>query len=450
MNEINSYEENKDEIYDRRNIGGYASKEGIFIPDKYTRYNTDAEFDEDVTLSTIIHEYAHRLRSANSKYGMMFEEGFATIFAEACIIHYKIKEQMKNRETITRPSVYTDTSFEYQKAESQVIAILYVLNQKGMDIDLIGEYIFGDQNVFKQKCIQIFGDEFSRYFEQANSYNDDYTIQEDLLINILKDYICKNGLDLKKYWETNSLLLYNRNSSTLMKSIVAAGETAFKESDKKEYKLCEHNAKTFMDDEQSEREGRITRIRKIVEERYNISGKSKEEIYNILERLCSDYIQGKNSDNKENLILNDEIRRIFPKIEEFIEKFLALRQYTTSSAILENLELENVSYSSIYEYISLQLIIKRAENIFKNCTGREDLMNKIYELQRYEQIMDLNQILPNYTDFVQFINEIKQQIPDEFSKDQIWDYKTIYDKVLNLYITKKMQELTQNKSKEKE
>ena len=77
-------------------------------------------------------------------------------------------------------------------------------------------------------------------------------------------------------------------------------------------------------------------------------------------------------------------------------------------------------------------------------------MDKVYELQHYEQIMDLNQILPNYTDFVQFINEMKQQIPNEFSKEQKWNYKTIYDKILNLYTTKKMQELTQSKSKEKE
>ena len=371
MKEINSHEKNKDEIYDRMYIGAYASKEGIFIPDEYTHYNSDEEFSEDVALSTIIHEYAHRLRSANSQYGWMLEEGFATIFAEACIFHYRIKEQMKDGQTITQPGIYTKTDFKYQKAENQIRAILYVLNQKGMDIDLIGEYIFGNQDVFKQKCIQIFGEEFSRYFDLANSpddqYYNDYTIQEEnseiLLTNILKDYICKNGLDLKKYWETNSLFLYKTVSGTLMKSIVAAGETSFKESDKKEYKLCEYSAKLFMDDEQSERESRITRIRKIAEERYNISGKSREEIYSILETLCSDYGYFDRIAVFETLILNDEIHRIFPKIDEFIEKFIKLRGYTMSSAILENLELENVSYSSIDEYVSRQLIIKRVKYI---------------------------------------------------------------------------------------
>lgn len=108
-----------------------------------------------------------------------------------------------------------------------------------MDINLLGEYIFGNQNVFKQKCIQIFGEEFSGYFDLANSskdqYYNDYDVvnqsSEIMLTNILKNYISKNGLDLKQYWDSNHLLLYNRQYTIWRK---------YKSSNSKQYKSRRH------------------------------------------------------------------------------------------------------------------------------------------------------------------------------------------------------------------
>lgn len=452
---INKKESNNDEIYDKEHIGAKASEEGLFLPESYTHYNPNEEFDEDAKLSLIIHEYAHRLRKANSQYGNMFEEGFSTIFAEACLINYKLKKQVHE-------GVYVNSSWKYKKAESQIIAIMYILNQKGMDIGLMGEYIFGDQNIFKQKCMQIFGKEFEKYFDLANSskdqYYNNYDISEQnseiLLTNILKNYIAKNGLDLKKFWDKNSILLFNRNSKTLANSIVAAGEKAFKESEKKEYHLFESSTKISINDDQQEKEDRINRIRKIVNERYSIAGKNKEEIYSILENLCSDYIQKKHSGKKENLIFIEEVKKIFPNIEDFSKKFIELRRFNNSSSVFDNLQLNNISFSNIENCVSQQLdiykqqeTINRAKTLFDHCSGKEDLLSKIDELKNASSNIDFNQILPNYDDFVQFVREIQQYIPDKFPKEQNWNYQTIYSEILKLYISKKGKDLLQDKDK---
>lgn len=455
---INESQVNIDEVYDREHIGACATEKGIFLPERLMHYNPDIEFDEDATLSVIIHEYAHIIRKANSQYGFMFEEGFVTIFAEACLINYKLKKQINE-------GVYVESSWKYKKAEFQIAAIMYVLNQKGMDIALMGEYIFGDQNVFKQQCMEVFGEEFGRYFDLASSrgdqYYNNYDITEQnseiLLTRILKDYIVKNGLDIKKYWDENSVFLFNRHSPTLANAIVAAGETALKETEKSEYHLFETNAEISRDDEQQERESRINRIRTLINEKYNILGKSKEEIYSILESLCSEFIQKKNSSIKENIIFIEEVKRLFPNIEEFSEKFIKLRGFNHSASVLDNLDLNNISFSAVDDLVSQQLesyrqkaVGERVKTLFEGCKGREDLLSKINELKSYESNIDLNQIFPNYDDFVRFVSEMSQYIPDEFSKEQSWNYQTIYSEMLKLYISKKEQELSQAKEQEAE
>lgn len=462
MNETSS---NQNEIYDKENVGAYATEEGIFLPKNLTHYNPNEEFDEDNTLSIIIHEYAHRFRKANSPYGNMFEEGFVTIFAEACLIHYKVKKQMQEGQEIVQPDIFVNSSWKYKKAESQIKAILYVLNQKGMDIELLGEYIFGNQDIFKQKCTQIFGKEFDKYFDLANSsideYYNDYDIKkqnsEILLTNILKNYISQHSLDLKKYWNRNYLFLYNRSSKTLAKVIVSIGESSIKECDREEYKLFESSSKIYAYEEKQEKEGRINRIRQLINEKYNLLGKSKEDIYSMLENLCSNYIQRKNSDKKENLIFLEEIKKVFPNIESLSKKFIEVRALIMSPSILDNLDLENISYSSIEECISLKLeqykqkqIIVRIKAIFRDCTEKKTLMPKINELKNYEQIVDLSQIFPNYNDFIKFVSEMQDQIPDEIFKNKEWNYEKLYDEILKLYIAIKEQELIEDKSKEEE
>lgn len=115
-------------------------------------------------LGTIIHEYAHQFRQVDLQYGNLFEEASASIFAEMCINYSKVKNNEQNNELFNML-----TSVDYRKAESQVRGILYVLKQKNMDISMMTEYILGDENRFKQVCIQMFGNSFDNYFNQANN-----------------------------------------------------------------------------------------------------------------------------------------------------------------------------------------------------------------------------------------------------------------------------------------
>ena len=205
---------NNNQIYDSKKVGAFANDDGIFLSSKYRNYNIDAEFERDEVLKTIIHEYAHSLRAINSTYGNMFEEGFATIFAEACLIHSKIKKASLFGNEFEQPSVFNADNYKYVKAESQIRAILYFLNQKGLDIQLIGEYIFGNQEHFKQKCIEVFGEKFSDYFKVANSnydqyynnYEDDKNNSYIQLIELLSNYLRNNEVNLSNYWNNNTLL----------------------------------------------------------------------------------------------------------------------------------------------------------------------------------------------------------------------------------------------------
>lgn len=97
-------------------IGGLASESDITIPKKdVMSVSLDEEYEVDRMLGTIIHEYAHQFRKMNSQYGNMFEESFATIFAETCVNYSK----MKNIETHPQSERFQmQTSVEYTKAES--------------------------------------------------------------------------------------------------------------------------------------------------------------------------------------------------------------------------------------------------------------------------------------------------------------------------------------------
>ena len=85
----------------------------------------------------------------------MFEEASASIFAEMCINYSKVKNHDSKNKLFNML-----TSVDYQRAESQVRAILYTLKQRNMEISMMTEYILGDENKFKQVRIDIFGGSF--------------------------------------------------------------------------------------------------------------------------------------------------------------------------------------------------------------------------------------------------------------------------------------------------
>lgn len=340
-------------------VAGLATNDRIIIDSKKLKYtNLAIDIERDNLVGTIIHEYAHKIRRLNNNYGEMLEESFATIFAELCINNAKLNDKSLNQEAFTMA-----TSYEYQKYESEVRALLYILKQHNLDKQMIIEYITNQDNKFKNVCEQILGFEFSTYFNTISNKNNQNS--EQLLINLLSKYIRKNGIDLKSYWDNGQNLennLYVIGSKTLSKAVVEAGIESLSEDQKEYYKPCQYWAEYYEKEEKLDNEVYFANIRATIEKRYSIVGKTKEEIYDTILDLCSDYIFYKSKDDKDSKTFINEIERMFPEIEDFKAKFIMLRRIGKDSEVLENIDITNPTYIEIYNNINF-LVDKLKNNI---------------------------------------------------------------------------------------
>ncbi len=325
--------------------GGYAFPDKITISERDIEVTSISNENElNKLVGTIIHEYAHRIRAINNKYGEMFEEAFASIFAEMCINNAMLKLS-ENKEVFGMLD-----SVKYQKYESQVRGILYILKQKGLDKELIVEYIAGNQEIFKQTCIQVFGDRFNDYFDNVTSRDNNGS--EEMIINIIAQYIKQNGLNISNYWDKDidqlsPNNLYFSGSPTLCRGIVNAGKESFKPEEQEFYSRCEYSVKVADDEVKFVEQEKNDRIRNVIETRYSLTGKSSEEIHDIVIDLCSDYIQHQNRTDEESKKFMDEMLKWMPTIEEFISKFKKLRAIGLDKNIFDNLDLKSITYNDI-------------------------------------------------------------------------------------------------------
>ena len=329
-------------------IGGITIEDKIVISlDSINTINIKNEIELNKLLGTIIHEYAHKIRALKNQYGEMLEESFASIFAEVCINNARLKLSDNKENKIPFEML---NSVNYQKYESQIRALLYVLKQNKLDKKLIVEYIAGKQEKFKQTCLQIFGADFNNYFNSINDRNNENS--EQLIIELITKYIKQNGLNISNYWENNNNQLtldnlYFKGSPTLAKIVVNTGINYFNLEEHKFYKYYESSVKiadenaNFIDQEKN------TKIRKFIEEKFSLKGKSLEEIYDTIIDLCSTYIQHQNKNDEESKIFIAEIKKIIPDIEDFKSKFINLRISKQDKNIFNNLDLANVTYSDI-------------------------------------------------------------------------------------------------------
>ncbi len=115
----------------------------------------------------------------------------------------------------------------------------YILKQNGLDHKIIAEYIAGNQENFKQVCVQIFGENFNNYFNSISSRDNEKT--EQMLIELITNYIKGNGLNISNYWGNNSNQLaqdnlYFKGSPTLSRAVVNCGIESFKPEEQNFYK----------------------------------------------------------------------------------------------------------------------------------------------------------------------------------------------------------------------
>lgn len=334
-------------------IGGQAYSDKIAISQSdIQQLDLNNQQSLDNALGTIIHEYAHKFRQINSQYGKMFEEAAASIFAEMCINYSKVKNDEEHNKLFNML-----TSIDYQQAESQVRGILYILKQKNMDISMMTEYILGDENKFKQVCTQILGSSFEEYFNLASNtptYHQNANISEKMISKTLTEYLKNNKLSYKDYWASDRNLasptnLYRNSSQTLLQSVVNAGKDAVRDDEQSLYVRFIIGNKDYQKKEKNIDDEKRTRIKDKIVQSFNLSGKTKDEIYDQLVELCSMYIQHKSRNDEESQMFLDELNKFIPNIEEFTNMFKQLRISRLDDSILESMDLSNISFNQIYD-----------------------------------------------------------------------------------------------------
>jgi hypothetical protein len=333
-------------------VGGITNYDKIVINLEDVRHtNLDVEFEVNKLIGAIIHEYAHKIRAINNEYGEMFEESFASIFAELCVNNAKLKIKEDDLKNNSNNYLFQmSTSINYQNFESQVRAILYILKQKNLDKKMIVEYVAGNQELFKQICMQEFSSDFITYYNYITSKNTGAT--EQILIDLLMRYIKSGNLSINDYWGGNknqisTTNLYFQGSPTLAKAVVSAGIGYIREDEKDLYKYFESSAKIANENENLIDNEKINRIKSYIITKFDLVGKTPIEIYDILIDLCSSYIQHKNREDEESKIFITELTKMMPDIDSFNTKFISLRVSGLDNHIFDNLVLGNINYSDI-------------------------------------------------------------------------------------------------------
>lgn len=336
-------------------IGGLATPDDIKIPRSSVEHcSLTEDYEIDKLVGIIIHEYAHQFRKINSKYGKMFEESFASIFAETCINYSKLKNNTNNSES---PELFNMLdSIEYQQSESQVRALLFTLKDRGMDVGLMLEYVLGNENYFKQQCTQIFGQNFDAYYNEIINLEENkqnISPSEQMLIQLISNYINTNNMSVKNYWGDNKNIastnnLYFTGSPTFCAGVVAAGKDSLRPDEQNLYQYFEYSTKVEQEKRQFVDDEKRTRIQNMITQKYGLSGKTPEQLHETLMDICSDYIQLKSRTDEEGIIYLEEVKKVIPNIEEFSSTFKQLRVSGLDKKMLENIDLNNISYSSLF------------------------------------------------------------------------------------------------------
>ena len=449
-----NYKEQLDDIIKKDAALAYVSNAAVCFPSNFTKISKK-DTSYDTVISAVIHEYGHVLRKINSKYGNLFEEGFVSVFAEVCITHHR----MKDNSNYNPNDIYNLSGSEsYFKAESQVRAILYFLNQKNLDISLLGEYIFGDEDKFINKCVELFGDEFAHYFKIANSdkdeyynnYTDEKNNSELVLIDILSNYIGYN-----QNIENNNKTLYRKESETVAKSIAKSDYKPKNEKDMLAYQEYVNIAEFAWKEEREENTQREEFIKNYVFKKCSLNGKNKKEIYDIILGICIEYVKRSSSDRVENKIFIQELKNFIPNLEKIVDMFRTLRSNGVMDLDFNDLDNNNITYESIYN--SLKTIYdnfknKKLQEIsvkLNSCKTKNDLFKIIENIELCKNIVDIDSIFPNYLDFIKYVKAVEKEIPEVFD-NSINGYNSIYQAVLEMYLLYKEKELNESKRLESE
>lgn len=169
--------------------------------------------------------------------------------------------------------------------------------------------------------------------------------------------------------------------------------------------------------------------------------------------MCDEYAKCKNAQTEESFLFIEEIKKWIPTIEQIIEIVSKIKNPSTFLTIFE--KVENITYENIFPILSFfleqykkkQENIRFIKNIFNNCKTKQELFEKIEFLNTNYGNMETS-VLPNYTEFLKFVKELEEQIPDTFPTKASLNYEILYQIMFENYLTKKEKELVSAKKAE--
>lgn len=346
---LSEHETQRDELSGRdESAAGVAGKDTITIDDNmFVSSSTNNHHELDELLGTIIHEYAHEFRKDNdTNYQKSFEESAASIFSEMCINHANAKSIGSAAELFQCRDI-----FDYRYSQNELRAILYVLKQHNLDVTLLTKYVFGDEIDFVKKCCEIFGDKFLDYFNEAIGKRTDQkqdSKSQDMLNDIMKDYISNNKLSFKDYEaKKDASTLYNPTSSVIARSVTELSDSALLDDEKEYYEYFAYDNKFYNDILNDSNNSARERITNFINTRYSLEGKNPEQIYDTLIDLVSDYNSYRTRTDDYGRTYITELRARIPNIDEIALNFTQTRVDGLRSEMFATIAPRGISYNVI-------------------------------------------------------------------------------------------------------
>lgn len=154
------------------------------------------------------------------------------------------------------------------------------------------------------------------------------------------------------------------------------------------------------------------------------------------------------------------LSEICPDIRKIKEQFFSLRKLTISTQVFDNVDIGKIDYSNlsttlqeVIDKIKEQIELKQINDInegFITCTNKNNIINLIHKIEMLSPTarVKIETLLPNYSKFVEYFNEVKTMLPEEFSNEFLGSYSKVYSLVLDMTIQNRKNKLEASKQQE--
>ena len=193
------------------------------------------------------------------------------------------------------------------------------------------------------------------------------------------------------------------------------------------------------------------KVKNYIKEKFDLKGKSDVDIFNVLVDLVYEYnIHSNLNNNIQNKIFMEELKNYIPNHQDIVEIFKLL--YKNGVRNINFKSTDEMKYTDIYKSLTIvydELMNKKISRSFDNCNSRNSLINIINNLNIDNDIVKIDDVFPNYSNFVKYVLVVEKEIPEVFDSN-IKGYNSIYEAILKMYLLHQEKELNESRRLESE